>query len=80
MWISALLHWLVVSPGLHERPDFPLGLFFARFIFLFPLTAGLGRTLWPSVQDSVVISLALCAATIINFFTLTIQAFIYDSR
>lgn len=37
MWISAMLHWLVVSPGMHEQARFPWRLFLARLPILSPL-------------------------------------------
>jgi len=74
MWISATLHWLVVSPGMHDQSEFPTKLFLARLVVVSPLCGWMG---WTQSFMSPGLAMILCAvilAPMANVLMLMLQA------
>lgn len=76
MRISAVMHWLVVSPGMHEQNEFPARLFLARLAVISPL-CGWAEWTWPPMDMSPVLGAvvgAVVLAPLANFVALGFQA------
>lgn len=76
MWISAMLHWIVVSPGMHHQSEFPMRLFLARLVIFSPLCGWIGWTQPTGMPPGLVMIIsAVVFAPIANVFVLLLQAF-----
>lgn len=74
MWISALLHWLIVSPGMHKQSEFPMKLFLARLAILSPLLGWVGWV-WPiGMPELSVVIIAGPLAVVTDLTILLVQA------